>query len=217
MQKANTTALLLAIALGAAAAGCAPTEANGEQSNSITTNNLPMTADAGVTLPAGVLPPNNPPEPGDAPLGNDGHYNYDAPEFVLTNPCDDPEIMGRLERIGFREQDSIDMRIEGNKQLGCGIQSNDSNLLAVWHTSVAHSQLGNYDATPLKHSNGIFNWITFKQTSPIGTSACIASVETAKGALGFIVDTTGEENPDPQDTKCTPANELLTDYLGEKS
>jgi hypothetical protein len=216
VQKANTAALLLALALGVTAAGCAPTKANGEQNESIDTSDLPMTADAGVTLPAGVLPPNNPPAPGDAPLGNDGHYNYDAPEFVLTNPCDDPEIMGRLEKIGFREQENLDMRIEGNKQLGCGIQSSDFNLLGIWHASVPHSRLGNYNATPVTHREGIFNWITFKQTNPIGNSACIASIETEKGALGFIVDTTGEEDADPQDHRCAPANKVLVKYLGEK-
>lgn len=217
MQKANTAALLLAIALGATVIGCAPTDTTGEQKSAIDTRHLPMTADAGVTLPAGVLPPNNPPEPGDAPLGNDGHYNYDAPEFVLTNPCDDPEIMGRLEKVGFREQDGIPQRIKGVKQLGCIVESENNELLGLWHTSVAHSKLNNYNTQPSHHYGDNHAWVTFKQTNPIELSYCTASVETPKGALGFSVDITGEDNPSQQDKMCAPANQTMIDYLGEKS
>ena len=213
MQKANTTALLLAIVLGAAAAGCAPTEANGEQSNSITTNNLPMTADAGVTLPAGVLPPNNPPEPGVAPIGADGHYNYDAPEFVLTNPCDDPEIMGRLEKIGFREQDAFDTRFQEVRHTGCDIKTKDDNDYAVYRASVAHTQLGNYGSEPQSHKAGNVSWVTFEQSNPIGLTACLASIESPKGSFGVMVDTTMHSGNDA----CEPVNKLMHDYLGEMS
>ena len=192
-------------------------EASGEDVQPVGDNATTMTTDSGVTLPAGVLPPNNPPEPGDAPLGPDGHYNYDAPEFVLTNPCDDPEIMGRLDRLGFREQTYMEGRIEGNKQIGCVIESDASGLLSIWHAAVAHSQLERYSAEPLAHHEGIFNWVTFTQTEPLGSSACIASVETEQGALGFVIDTTGQDSPDPQHRLCAPVNELLIDYLGEES
>ena len=100
MKKATTAALLSALLWGITGTSCASTEASGKDVQPAGDNATTITTDSGVTLPAGVLPPNNPPEPGDAPLGPDGHYNYDAPEFVLTNPCDDPEIMGRLDRLG---------------------------------------------------------------------------------------------------------------------
>lgn len=217
MKKATTAALLSALVLGTTAIGCASTETSGENVRPIGDTATTMTTDSGVTLPAGVLPPNKPPAPGDAPLGADGHYNYDAPEFVLTNPCDDPEIMGRLEKLGFREQTYIDGRIEGNKQIGCAIESDSSELLSIWHAAVAHSQLERYSAEPLVHHAETFNWVTFTQINPLGSSACIASVETEKGALGFVIDTTGQDEPDPKNRRCAPVNELLIDYLGEIS
>lgn len=217
MKKATTTALLSALLLGITATGCTPSETSGEEVRPVGDNATTMTTDSGVTLPAGVLPPNDPPAPGDAPLGADGHYNYDAPEFVLTNPCDDPEIMGRLEKLGYREQTYVDGRIEGNKQIGCAIESDSSGLLSIWHTEVAHSQLSRYNAEPLAHHEDSVNWVTFRLTNPLGNSACIASVETARGALGFVIDTTGQEEPDPQNKRCAPVNELLIDYLGEES
>lgn len=217
MKKATTAALLSALLWGTTGTSCSSTEASGEDVQPVGDNATTITTDSGVTLPAGVLPPNNPPKPGDAPLGPDGHYNYDAPEFVLTNPCDDPEIMGRLDRLGFREQTYMEGRIEGNKQIGCVIESDASGLLSIWHAAVAHSQLERYSAEPLAHHEGIFNWVTFTQTEPLGSSACIASVETEQGALGFVIDTTGQDSPDPQHRRCAPVNELLIDYLGEES
>ncbi|WP_239659422.1 hypothetical protein [Corynebacterium vitaeruminis] len=217
LKKATTAALLSALLLGTTGISCSSTETSGEDVQPVGDNLTTITTDSGVTLPAGVLPPDNPPEPGDAPLGPDGHYNYDAPEFILTNPCDDPEIMGRLDRLGFREQTYMEGRIKGNKQIGCVIESDASDLLSIWHAAVAHSQLERYSAEPLAHHDETFNWVTFTQTEPLGSSACIASVETEKGALGFVIDTTGQDEPDPQHRRCAPVNELLIDYLGEKS
>ena len=217
MKKATTAALLSALLWGITGTSCALTEASGEDVQPVGDNATTITADPGVTLPAGVLPPNNPPEPGDAPLGPDGHYNYDAPEFVLTNPCDDPEIMGRLDRLGFREQTEVSERIKGVKQIGCGLQTSHILPLGLWHTSVAHSRLENYDAHPATHHSEGLHWVTFRQTNPIGLSYCIASVETPKGALGFITHISEEKSTDFDETICKPVNELMTNYLGEIS
>lgn len=218
MKKATTTALLSALLLGITATGCTSSETSGEEVRPVGDNATTMTTDSGVTLPAGVLPPNDPPAPGDAPLGADGHYNYDAPEFVLTNPCDDPEIMGRLEKLGYREQTDVQDRIKGVRQLGCLLDAENSappETFGVWLSSIAHSNLENYAATPIGHQSGAHNWATYQMTTPIGLSYCIASVETERGALGFAVDITGQGGSDLAKELCTPVSDLLTKYLGE--
>ncbi len=217
MKKATTTALLSALLLGITATGCTSSETSGEEVRPVGDNATPMTTDSGVTLPAGVLPPNDPPAPGDAPLGADGHYNYDAPEFVLTNPCDDPEIMGRLEKLGYREQTDVQDRIKGVKQIGCGLQAEQIVSLGIWHAGVAHSQLEKYGARPISHHFENLHWVSFNQTNPIGLSYCIASVETPRGALGFITHIANQESTNLDDSDCKSANNLMTDYLGEMS
>lgn len=219
MKSARIATLCAVLLLGTTAAGCSSLSAAGLGtplgSDDADGQAMAMTTDSGVVLPAGVLPPDSPAAPGDAPLGEDGHYNYDAPEFVLTNPCDDPEIMDRLDRIGYREETDLGTRIDGVKQLGCVIESDNNDVLAVWHLAVPHSRLHEYNGNPIEDSNKSSSWVTFRQTSPIGTSICVSSVETAKGALGFIVDIPDAQSEKPDSELCAPTNAVMIDYLGE--
>lgn len=218
MKKATTAAIVSALLWGVTGTSCASTKASGEDVQPVGDNATTITTDSGVTLPAGVLPPNNPPEPGDAPLGPDGHYNYDAPEFVLTNPCDDPEIMGRLDRLGFREQSEVSQRVKGTRQLGCIIGSESSALsevFGIWRASIAHPNLASYGGLPIDRQNGVHDGVTYTMTTPIGLSYCIASVETERGSLGFAVDITGQDDSDLTEELCKPVDNLLTKYLGD--
>lgn len=55
----------------------------------------------GQLLPPGVKAPEEPAQPGAAKLRPDGHYDYSAPDFVLGDPCEDPELMSRLAEQGW--------------------------------------------------------------------------------------------------------------------
>lgn len=220
MKTATTAAMCAAFLLGTALAGCsADGDSEAEQHSGSGSDTMRaatgLSTDSGLTLPAGVLPPDSPASPGDAPLGDDGHYNYDAPEFVLTNPCDDPKIMARLEKIGYREQQYIETRIQGHKQLGCAIESGDKRMIGIWYMSVAHSQIHKYNGKPIEDHKGTYSWVTFRQTNPLGNTSCITSVETSKGALGFLVDITETDLQKPDSELCTVTNRIMTDYLGE--
>lgn len=168
-------------------------------------------------LPPGVLPPREPAQPGDARLGPDGHYDYAASDFILTNPCDDPEIMAKLEKLGQRESKEFSTRFSGWKQSGCVLGPDGSGPISVWFQAANQDDFRKYESPPTFHKNSEFQWTTTRQTGAGGIVACVASVETERGSFGFTIDATNQSFDDFHAEACSLVNELIIEYMGDAS
>lgn len=118
------------------------------------------------SLPPGVMPPNDPPQPGDAPLGPDGHYDYSAPDFVLKNPCEtdayqvalqngwEPPVVGKqfkdygtFQHCGITKEGtgisiySHSLSFHDIEELSSDLRLHEDQGL-TWHTAVVPGQFG---------------------------------------------------------------------------
>lgn len=166
-------------------------------------------------LPPGVLPPREPAQPGDARLGPDGHYDYAASDFVLTNPCDDPEIMAKLEKLGQREDPGKGVRAKGPWNIGCALGPHGLGPISIQYLSKNAEELPKVSTELQNHSRGELSWRTTKQVAPVGNS-CFASIETSGGNLGFLIEAPPRETKNFHDTVCQPVSDLMISFLGEK-
>ncbi|MBV7295081.1 DUF3558 domain-containing protein [Corynebacterium sp. TAE3-ERU12] len=88
-------AMLGVVVCCALATGCTTDENATQATPTAQTSTAPA-----VKVAPGTLPPTGEPQPGDAPLTEDGYYDYDDPDFTPGEPCS-PEILARAEKEGF--------------------------------------------------------------------------------------------------------------------
>lgn len=166
-------------------------------------------------LPPGVLPPREPAQPGDARLGPDGHYDYAASDFVLTNPCDDPEIMAKLEKLGQREDPGKQFRINGAWHVECVLGEDGTGPIGVWYQEANFKRFETLDFSPKhRHEDG-FSWVITRQKSNF-SDGCVASVETQNGSLSIAFPYPLSQSKSFDSVQCSPASNLLLKFLKEK-
>lgn len=162
-------------------------------------------------LPPGVLPPNEPPQPGDARLGPDGHYDYSAPDFVPKNPCN-TEYFQRALELGWKPPEIGTKRRDDPDHMYCGVVNdrqalalftffgNQNDLKAEGHDVVIDTSSG----TPL---------IMMKRPTLFG-EACFVGVETELGTIGGAASTGGFSDHTTIDQACAEAIEMTLPILG---
>ena len=162
------------------------------------------TGEEATALPPGILPPNDPPQPGDARLGPDGHYDYSAPDFVLKNPCDTEAYEVALEQgwvppvVGEKNFDSEKSRV-------CGIVKGFDGI-GIAHHAFSNTELVNMHPGLEYHSDDGTSWYTTVWPNHIGTS-CFAGANGPGGAEGVTVPIGGFSSFKTQESACTFASE----------
>nr|WP_162933179.1 hypothetical protein [Corynebacterium lactis] len=205
----------MAIAVASTLAMTACTAGNAAEPNTSTTVTKSVEA-AGQTanqtndngLPLGVIPPREPAQAGDARLGPDGHYDFNAPDFVLSNPCDDPEIMAKLEKLGHREDPEKQGRIRGAWHVGCVLGPDGTGPLSILHQKLSRNDFSRLGVEEKTHEVAGFSWSTSRQESDFGT-ACFASVQTERGRLGFTVEVPSGIQTKFHEDFCSAPSSLL--------
>ena len=162
-------------------------------------------------LPPGVLPPNDPPQPGDARLGSDGHYDYSAPDFVLKNPCD-TEYFQRAMELGWEVPEIGTKRRDEPASSTCSMVNDSTGLpLVAFDSSVTGLSTQGY-SVELDETGGQ-PLIIVKGNAILGES-CFAGAETQVGVLGAMSGTGGFSQFTSIDDACKEAIETIIPILG---
>lgn len=162
-------------------------------------------------LPPGVLPPNDPPQPGDARLGPDGHYDYSAPDFVLKNPCD-TEYFQRAMELGWEVPSFGTKRRDEPTGSDCTIINESSGLaLTNYPSSVAELAESGYETSI--DSSRTPALILIQGNALLGES-CFAGVETAHGIIGATSVTGGFSTHSRIENACAEAVATIVPIIG---
>ena len=169
-------------------------------------------------LPPGVMPPTGENPPGAARLGTDGHYDYSAEDFELGNPCDDPEIVAKVESMGHVFEPFEYAKFKGFRQSGCifdlSLEGNGS-VNRLWYQAVNYHILVRDNGDPRVIERDGLTWYVSRQEDPGVMVACVASIETERGSFGFVIDVTEalSENADFHTETCAEANEIFYTFF----
>ena len=163
------------------------------------------------SLPPGVMPPNDPPQPGDAPLGPDGHYDYSAPGFELKNPCDTAAYQVALQNgwkppvIGnqFKDLDFIQH---------CGITRGTTGI-GIYTHRLSHQELKEYALTFNHQESGDSSWYTAVLPGIMGDS-CIAGTFGPNGGEGISVSIGGFSDYSTERSACDYASDQYEQLFG---
>ncbi len=174
-RGATATALAVVAAATLGTTGCGavgPDDANAATAGKEAGDNA---------LQPGVLPPNDPPQPGDARLGPDGHYDYSAPDFVLKNPCDTDAYGVALEK-GW-EPPVIGKQFKNLGQIQhCGIIK-DGTGISIHSLSLNHEELRELSIDLQFHKSRENTWYTAVIPGDFGSS-CFAGAFGPRGGTG---------------------------------
>lgn len=163
------------------------------------------------SLPPGVLPPNDPPQPGDAPLGPDGHYDYSAPGFELKNPCD-TEYFQRALELGWRVPDFGVTRQDETDAADCTLINETSGIaLTTYYRSIKELERSGYTISVI--SAQPFDLITIKGSSLFGES-CFTGAETPYGIIGATLATGGFSQHNNIEKACTETVNTIIPIIG---
>lgn len=198
----------------AASAGSSQSIASGDGSE---TNDGREVGPDGKLLPPGVKAPEEPAKPGAARLGPDGHYDYSAPDFVLGDPCEDQELMGRLAAEGWELGTSQLSRFSTPYMRGCSLTK--SNFLAEPLTivSIRDSESGFASNGSLISVDSIedVSWIQASPQSDLG-EMCVAVQETHSGATGFLYTFSEFSEFNTADNACQFVSSKFKRFFGGK-
>ena len=164
------------------------------------------------SLPPGVMPPNDPPQPGDARLGPDGHYDYSAPDFVLKNPCD-TEYFQRAMELGWQVPEIGTKRRDEPDSATCSIV-NDSTGLPLVNFKNSATELEKQGYSAETHTIGGISFVMLRGNALFGES-CFAGVETELGFIGAMSGTGGFSQFTNLDDACNEAQVTIIPILGE--
>lgn len=163
------------------------------------------------SLPPGVMPPNDPPQPGDAPLGSDGHYDYSAPGFELKNPCD-TEYFQRALELGWRVPDFGVTRQDEADAADCTLINETSGIaLTTYYRSIEELERSGYTISVI--SAQPFDLITIKGDSLFGES-CFTGAETPYGIFGATLVTGGFSQHNTMEKACTETVNTIIPIIG---
>ncbi|MEJ5919464.1 hypothetical protein [Corynebacterium sp. H78] len=168
----------------------------------------------GTPLPPGVLPPSENPAPGSARLGPDGHYDYSADDFVLSDPCDSPELMERLRALGYEEIETAIGRHDLPWQMGCLIGQEGDAVAAFNRQNSNQRDFASRGFELLQSKDRSFTGFLVGQQSATSYS-CFAGIETENGTIGFNVPYSEERPTQLQSQACAKAASLLIGFLGD--
>lgn len=204
LRRLVAAAIVAATAAGALA-GCGRAEADADDGR--------HTAAEENSLPPGVMPPNDPPQPGDAPLGPDGHYDYSAPGFELKNPCDTDAYQVALQN-GWEPPVIGNQLFDSESDRMCGIVKNGDGI-GITHHSFTRSELIDLDPKVETQTKGETTWYTVVWPNYIG-STCFAGIDTSSGAEGVTVPIGGFSNFTTRESACQFASEQFIQFFGGK-
>lgn len=163
-------------------------------------------------LSPGVLPPNDPPQPGDARLGPDGHYDYSAPDFVLKNPCD-TEYFDRALELGWKVPEIGTKRRDQADEMYCGVISNTEALaLFAFPRNFKDFEASNYEVKTIK--SGETSLVLLKRPTMFG-EGCFAGIETPRGMIGGLTATGAFSDHTTIDEACDGAVHSIIPILGD--
>lgn len=171
----------------------------------------------GQLLPPGVKAPEEPAQPGAAKLRPDGHYDYSAPDFVLGDPCEDPELMSRLAEQGWAIWDSPRARISTNYLKGCVLSNANPNSepLTVVAINASATTMESEGYLHKFHSNGENSWFTANPPSGFG-ELCVAVHETQSGSVGIGYRYSEFKIHKTLDQACQYVSTSFEDFFGGK-
>ncbi|MFC3849890.1 hypothetical protein ACFORJ_06890 [Corynebacterium hansenii] len=206
-RGATATALAVAAAATLGMAGCGAVgtdDANAATAGKETGKNA---------LAPGVLPPNDPPQPGDARLGPDGHYDYSAPDFVLKNPCDTDAYGVALEK-GWEPPVIGKQNFDAETDRMCGIVKGSDGIGITLH-AFNRADLKGMDPDFAIQNNGNVSWYTTVWPNYIGSS-CFAGIDLPSGAEGVTVPIGGFSNFSTRESACKFASDQFIQFFGGK-
>ena len=165
-------------------------------------------------LPPGVLPPNDPPQPGDARLGPDGHYDYSAPDFELKNPCDTGTYQVALNQGWKPPSIGQQFKDQGNIQY-CGITKGSTGI-AIYTLGLGHIEVAKLASELDYHSVDERSWYTAVIPGQFGDS-CLAGAFGPDGGHGIFVGIGGFSNYSTKQEACMYAEEQFETLFGENN
>lgn len=202
LRRLGAAALIAATAAGALA-GCAGAKADADDGRHAAAEEN--------SLPPGVMPPNDPPQPGDAPLGPDGHYDYSAPGFALKNPCD-TEYFQRALELGWRVPEFGTKRRDEPEEMYCGVINDEVGLaLFSFSSNFVDFDVSEFEVKVTEHAG--VPLIILKRPSLFG-EACFAGVETPNGMIGGLSGTGGFSLHTTIEQACDEATQSIVPILG---
>lgn len=176
-------------------------------------DNSRMFAPDGTPLPPGVLPPSENPAPGSARLRPDGHYDYSADDFVLSDPCDSPELMERLRALGYEEIETAIGRADLPWQRGCLIGETDTAIAGFELQNRNLSDFQELGFTVSQRSTDTLSWAEVDLVSAMG-DVYFSTVETEAGALGFSIPYGESSAVSSRVLARKQADALISDFFG---
>lgn len=162
-------------------------------------------------LPPGVLPPNDPPQPGDARLGPDGHYDYSAPDFVLKNPCDTDAYQVALQK-GWEPPVIGSTRYDADDERSCSI-TKESTGMVLFSYQTLPSEFEERGSTVHLDSAGPTPIYVIQSPHFFGDS-CFAGVESPSGLIGALTGNGGFSNHTTIESACEEAIDVFDELFG---
>nr|WP_152663182.1 hypothetical protein [Corynebacterium xerosis] len=162
-------------------------------------------------LPPGVLPPNDPPQPGDARLGPDGHYDYSAPDFVLKNPCDTEAYEVAL-RNGWTQPSFGTVRRDEPAEKTCSIIKDSTGIVLFSFSKNPAEFLVEGSQVSYEESRGI-GIAVIKAPNLFGES-CFTGVETPNGLVGALTGVGGFSNHQTIESACAETKHIYHELFG---
>ncbi|MFD5867780.1 hypothetical protein ACFWGD_04070 [Corynebacterium sp. NPDC060344] len=161
-------------------------------------------------LPPGVLPPNDPPQPGDAKLGPDGHYDYSAPDFVLKNPCD-MDIYQRALEKGWKAPDFGTKRRDEESLATCGL-INDGGAALIINNTLNRRKIEELGYPITDHGVEQTSWYTFVSKGDL-FDECTATADTSEGSLGVSLAIGGFSEMKTSEETCEYVSARYTELI----
>lgn len=198
-------AIIITATAAGALAGCSGAQAD--------TDDGRHTAAEENSLPPGVMPPNDPPQPGDAPLGPDGHYDYSAPGFELKNPCD-TEYFQRALGLGWQVPPFGTKRRDEPEEMYCGMINEASTIgLFSFPKNYRDYETSEFHIEIIDHKG--ISLIQVIRPTLFG-EGCFIGLETPRGMFGGLDATGGFSSHTTIDQACKAATESIFSILGVK-
>lgn len=172
----------------------------------------------GQLLPPGVKAPEEPAQPGAAKLGPDGHYDYSAPDFVLGDPCEDPELMSRLAEQGWVLSSTTPSRMKNPWLKGCTLLPIDSNQQPISLVAVPQNQpyyeknQETYDLDA-KTTSRVFEVI---KRIDVQQGTCMSAIETSAGTIGIAYSYSDLSRYASDLTSCKFTNRIANEIFRSK-
>ncbi|MFD5868807.1 hypothetical protein ACFWGD_09385 [Corynebacterium sp. NPDC060344] len=165
----------------------------------------------GPALPPGVLPPNDPPQPGDAKLGPDGHYDYSAPDFVLKNPCDTDAYQVALQQ-GWKQPSFGTTRRDEPAEKTCSIVQNSTGM--VLYSFAKTSGDFNAEEAEVAHEESRGKTLVVIKSPNLFGETCFAGIETPAGLTGALTGVGGFSNHSDIDSACEESKTVYHEIFG---